>query len=413
MATKKNSYTIDTKAWLQSNYVFTVEMSADQKKKVYDQVLLDYQKDASEPGFRKWHVPLHLVEKKINQGTLFMWVLEHHVNNCIQQILEEHGDKKWIGQIYNLDTKDYGDQENNGTIVFTLDVFPEVKEKDKKRKNHTAKWFDPVVSDEDIQTALNQLRSSYAGFDDVPEVTATSLMRLKITFLDKDAKEIGKSKNQYLGEEELAEHPTLHKAFIGKKKHDVVELDYKKASVIFLLQYKWSEEVSRVQCEIIDIKQKVLPELDQAFIDKVFPQEDSINSVDELKQQVQETLSKTKIEDSLYQWIDEYLVAINNSFEVQVPQTLTEEETNNRLQQLGQQLGGEQWLKMYLERMGEEESKKYIETIKQSSISSIHKYFILKFVAQELELDIDRTKAQERWEVEKKLYEKLTEKSKK
>ena len=42
--------------------------------------------------------------------------------------------------------------------------------------------------------------------------------------------------------------------------------------------------------------------------------------------------------------------------------------------------------------MGEKESQEYIETIKQAAITSIHKYFVLKYICDELKLDIDWTK---------------------
>ena len=57
--------------------------------------------------------------------------------------------------------------------------------------------------------------------------------------------------------------------------------------------------------------------------------------------------------------------------------------------------------------MGEQESQKYIETIKQAAITSVHKYFVLKFVCDELKLDIDWTKNHAEGEVEKILYAKL------
>lgn len=57
--------------------------------------------------------------------------------------------------------------------------------------------------------------------------------------------------------------------------------------------------------------------------------------------------------------------------------------------------------------MGKEEADKYVDTIRQASLTSIHKYFLLKYVADELQLDIDRNNAQANGEVEKKLYEKL------
>ena len=173
------------------------------------------------------------------------------------------------------------------------------------------------------------------------------------------------------------------------------------------MAHKGDDTPHTVSCEIIDIKKKVLPELNQEFIDKTFTKDDNITSVEVLKQKIKETLAANKEQNALYEWVDTYLKAVDGSFEVQIPQTLIDEEMKNRLDHLGKQLGGEKGLKAYLERMGEKESQAYIETIKQAAITSIHKYFVLKYICDELKLDIDWTKNHAEGEVEKALYAKI------
>lgn len=404
---KKLEFDIDMKKGDQSNYNFVVKVTPEQKKSCHDSVIKEYQKDAVQPGFRKGHVPLPMVEKLANPATVFMATMEDLVNGAIQQIVTQHSDIRWIGQIYNMDTSDFKDENSDGTVSFSLDVFPEVIVKNDAWKKQAMEQYTTQVSADEIEKTVDQLRSSYATFDDVDVVDESSLMRLKISFVDKKGDTIGNGKNQYLGQEELAEHPPIQKLFLKKKKGDMVELDYKKGSVITLLKYTGEGEPATISCEIVDIKQKVLPELNQEFIDKTFSKEDNITSVEVLKEKIKETLENNKSENGLYEWVDTYLTSIQGSFEIKVPQTLIEEEVKNRMDHLGKQLGGEKGLKAYLERMGEEEGKKYIDTIREAAISSIHKYFIMKYVADELKLGIDRDNAQANGEVEKKLYDKL------
>ena len=403
----KMEYNVDMKKGEQSNYNFVVKVTAEQKKACHEAVIKEYQKDAVQPGFRKGHVPLAMVEKLANPATIFMATMEDIVNEAIQQIVTAQPDIRWIGQIYNLDTSEFKDMTEEGSVSFSLDVFPEIQQKNDTWKKQKVAPYTTEVNEDDITTAIDQLRSSSATFEDVEKVSKTSLMRLKIAFLDKKWEAIGNGKNQYLGQEELSEHPSIQKDFLNKTKGDVVILEYKKASVISLLQYSGEEEVAKVSCEIVDIKQKVLAELNQEFIDKTFQKEENITSVEILKEKVKETLEANKQENSLYEWVDNYLTAIDSSFDLKVPQTLIEEEVKNRLHHLSHQLGGEKGLDAYLERMGKQEADKYIDTIRTAAISSMHKYFILKYVADELKLDIDREKAQANGEVEKKLYEKL------
>ena len=404
---KKTPLTIDVKKGDQSNYVVTATITAEQKKQYRDLVVLEYQKEATKPWFRKWHVPLHMVEEMLNPGSVMMAVLEEIVNQSVKQTIETYPDNRWIGQVYGLNTSEYKDDKETGTISFSLDTFPEVAIKDDKWKKHTQKAYSTEVTDEEVNATLDQLRSSYAQFDDVEVVDTESLMRLKISHMDKKGEQVGHTKNQYLWQEELSQHTAVQKLFVGKKKGDVVDVDYKKASEITLLAHKGEETPHKVACEIIDIKKKVLPELTQDFIDKTFTKDDNITSVDVLIEKIKETLLANKEQNSLYEWVDTYLKAIDWSFDLQIPQTLVDEEMKNRLDHLGKQLGGEKWLKAYLERMGEKESQAYIETIKQAAITSIHKYFVLKYVCDELKLDIDWEKNHAEWEVEKALYAKI------
>ncbi len=404
---KKTPLTIDVKKGDQSNYVITATISPEQKKQYRDVVVLEYQKEATKPWFRKGHVPLPMVEEMLNPGAVMMAVLEELVNQAVKQTIETYPDNRWIGQVYGLNTSDYKEENQSGTISFSLDIFPEVVAKDKKWEKHTEKAYSTDLTEEEVQATLDQLRSSYAQFDDVDVVDAESLMRLKISHMDKKWEQLGHTKNQYLGQEELSQHTAVQKLFIGKKKWDTVEVDYKKASEIALLAHKGDDTPHTVSCEIIDIKKKVLPELNQEFIDKTFTKDDNITSVEVLKEKIKETLAANKEQNALYEWVDTYLKAVDGSFEVQIPQTLIDEEMKNRLDHLGKQLGGEKGLKAYLERMGEKESQAYIETIKQAAITSIHKYFVLKYICDELKLDIDWTKNHAEGEVEKALYAKI------
>jgi trigger factor len=404
---KKTPLMIDIKKGNQSNYVITATITAEQKKQYRDLVVLEYQKEATKPWFRKGHVPLSMVEEMLNPGSVMMAVLEEIVNQAVKQTIDTYPDNRWIWQVYALDTAGYKEDTESGTISFHLDVFPEVVEKNDKWKKHTEKAYSTEVTQAEVDATLDQLRSSYAQFDDVDVVDTASLMRLKITQQDKKWEQVGHTKNQYLGQEELSQHTAVQKFFLGKKKGDVVEIDYKKASEITLLAHTGEDTPHTTVCEIIEIKQKILPDLTQEFIDKTFTKDDNITSVDVLIDKIKETLSANKEQNALYEWVDTYLKAVDSSFDVQVPQTLLDEEMKNRLDHLGKQLGGEKWLKAYLERMGEKESQAYIETIKQAALTSIHKYFVLKFVCDELKLDIDRNKNHAEGEVERALYTKI------
>ncbi len=121
----------------------------------------------------------------VDPNTVMMATLEEIMNQALQQVVESYKDYKWIGQAYNLNTKDYKDANESGKLSFSLDVFPEVVEKNVTWKKHKADKYSTVVTQEDIDATVDQLRSSYAQFEDVEIVDTESLMRLKVTYQNK------------------------------------------------------------------------------------------------------------------------------------------------------------------------------------------------------------------------------------
>lgn len=163
-------------------------------------VLKEYQKDAVKPGFRKGHVPLAMVEQMLNPGSIMMASIEEFINTAINQLLADKGNYHFIGQPYGLDMKDYDSEKS--TLVFTLDVYPTLAEKDQKWKKVKPDAYSVVLTDEEVAATVDQLRSSYATFEDAAEVAEEVLTRVKMTYLN--GKEVlGNPKNRYLGREDV------------------------------------------------------------------------------------------------------------------------------------------------------------------------------------------------------------------
>lgn len=129
---------------------------------------------------------------------------------------------------------------------------------------------------------------------------------------------------------------------LGKKIGDAVTVAYSAVSGLQGVAYPSDgEQPTQVSMEIVDTKKKVLPELNQEFIEKVFTKEDNITSVEVLMEKIKETLTTNKEKNTLYEWINTYLAQIDGSFDLVIPNTLVDEEMKNRLQHLSQQLGGD------------------------------------------------------------------------
>ena len=123
-----------------------------------------------------------MVEQMLNPSSVMMACIEEIINKAINQIISEKKEYHFIGQPYALDMKDYDSE--NPSLSFSLDVYPVLVEKDTKWKKVKVTPYTTELTEEEITGTLDQLRSSYADFQDVAEVAEDVLTRIKITYLN-------------------------------------------------------------------------------------------------------------------------------------------------------------------------------------------------------------------------------------
>ena len=156
---------------------------------------------------------------------------------------------------------------------------------------------------------------------------------------------------------------------------------------------------------IIDTKNTILPDFtDAATLTKLFQTPD-ITTYDALVEKVESVLVEQKEEQGLQQAIDGMLEDAKKSLEIEIPETFVREEMAARIKQLGDRMGGEEGLKQYFAKIGEEKTTEMYDEIKASAQESLGKFFILRKLVELLEIsDIN-------WEhqldAEKKIYAKL------
>jgi trigger factor len=92
----------------QSNYLIEVTVDADVLASSKKNVLTNYQKDISLPGFRKGHAPMAEVEKQMRPDYLEMAVYEQVITTNLRKIVEEEKDKQFIGSPYDIDFGEKG-----------------------------------------------------------------------------------------------------------------------------------------------------------------------------------------------------------------------------------------------------------------------------------------------------------------
>ena len=319
----------------QSNWQITLTVTADDMATYKKKSLENFQKEMKEPGFREGHVPLDIVEKKVNPAYLEMGILEEVVHAGTKKVIQENEDKKFIGNIYDLNREE---KDGNTIITLFLDVYPEINEKNQNWKKTTIDKIDDKPTPEELEDTITNLRKQYADYKVIDTINESCVFKVKFIIQDKDKKDIDTG-SVFLGKEELVEFPHLVKIFVGKKNNEEVieKYDEKKLPPMLHNRNKDGEKAAILVCTISDVREVVLPDFTPENIKKFFGNDD-VTTQEQLEEKITELISKQKREMLLMQSVDTMLQTSGSSFEIIIPKTLIEEEMKTRMKSLEERM---------------------------------------------------------------------------
>ena len=388
----------------QCNYQVTFTFTDVEKAGVKNHVLEHFAKDMNIPGFRAGKVPLHMVESKVQPAYVQMAITEHLVNKGIQELLGENKDLKFIGEPYAFDTRE---DKGTTTVSFSLDVYPEVEVKGKSWEKVQMNALSVEATEKEVEDSLLNIQKNYADYKDTDTIAVKdTLSKLGLEFFDKEGKSVEKG-TTYLGETEFAEDKFWEKTFDGKKKGELVELKYDVKKLPAVLHAKKGEAAS-LKVTVQDVKQIVLPELNDEMIVKLFGKDAEVKTNAELRDYIKKEILKQKQENWLVQTIEDYLTEVKKAgVSVIIPKTMVDQELKVRMQNLEKRFGSAEKVKEYFQQLGEEKAKEFVEGVQTAAAESLEKFFILNKITELLGLTIDWNAEQEPFFVEKQLYTKL------
>ena len=294
-------------------------------------------------------------------------------------------------------------------ISYKLDTYPEASEKNAGWKKLTIAPIDTAVTADEIEKALANLSKQYADYKDADAVAKNTLVKAKYSMTDKDGNELHKG-TAFFGEEEYNESKYLWDSVAGKKKDEVITIDYKEKDLPHAVHYhphgdETAKKIKTLTMTLVELKETILPDLHDADTLQRLFQTPDIKTYDNLKDKVSSVLAEQKEEQGLQQSIEAMLVEAKESLEVIIPETIIREEMGARIKQLGDRMGGEEGLKQYFAKIGEQKTNELYDDIKKSATDSLEKFFILRKLVELLEIsDINWDNA---LDAEKKIYARL------
>ena len=357
-----------------------VNVDKDLWKKAQEKAFAKVASKITVPGFRKGKAPANMLKGRVNQ----MEVYNEAINNVLQPVYEDILKNEDLQPVArpSFDVTKLSDDELE--VKVTVATRPEINLG--KYTGYELGKGKAEVKDEDVDAAIEALRKQNATI--APKEGQAE--KGDIVVMDFEGSvdgvpfEGGAAENHELELGSGAFIPGFEDQLIGASAG--IEVDVK---VKFPENYGPDEISGKdavFHCKIHEVKQKVLPELDEEFIkDLNIP---NVTNLEQLKENRKEALLKQKEASLKQEYLNKLVEEIKKVSTFDFPEEIVAEERENRKKQLEQRLQQsgidlEQYL--ILTKSKEEDLNKQLEEEARKGLES---FFVMDSVGEKEKLNI-------------------------
>jgi len=363
-----------------------IELPAEEVSKEWDTIANSFARFAKIPGYRPGKAPRAVIDKRFRKE-IQDEVTKKLVSKSYREAIEQK--KLRVASLTNLEDVQFG-EDKSMRFQATVVTAPEFKLPD--YKNIPVQLPDMKVSEEEIDATIERLRDQTADFVDVPERSAQmedfAVIDFEGTIDGKPISEVAPnaSKNLHGGKKfwlRLAPDnflPKFCEQIVGQKKDEMrtVTVDF---SADFLVKELAGKQAS-YNVTLREIKEKVLPAVDDAFAAKLLPGK----SLSDLRHQIEHDLEHEKehqVERAKEEQIIKYL---HEKTKFDVPPPLLRNEMKRALAELVQRNRA----RGVPDEMLKEKEKDLIETAAGVAHHRLKTNFILERIAEQEKAEVTR-----------------------
>ncbi|MGO1458634.1 MAG: trigger factor, partial [Flaviflexus sp.] len=339
----------------------SVDVEYDELKPAVDAAAKKLSQQVNIPGFRRGKVPTRVLESHIGRPAIIEQAVNDSLDGYYQQAIVEN-ELDPIGQP-EVDITTWPNMEGapGGTLVveISVDTRPEINLPD--LSTITLTTDKPVVTDEDVDASLTEMRERFATLKSVERPVQAN----DYVSIDMEAKigdevvdsvsgisyQLGSGKLLEGIDEALeglqADETTTFKSTLAGGDHEGEEAD--------------------VTVTVQSVKESELPEADDDFAQLA----SEFDTIDEFKADLRASVEKTKLTDTVYAARDLLLEELNEQLDVPVPSRIIDAE-----------------IKRHLEAEGKEVGDPHGDEIREDTEKQFRDQMILDAIVEKLEVEI-------------------------
>lgn len=308
---------------------FTLDFTAEEFENAVIGVYKKNRGQFSINGFRKGKAPRSIIERHYGEGIFF----EDAINNLFGEYYPKAIDELDL-EVIDSPKADFSEIGKGKPLTMTMEVklFPLVEIKD--YKGVEAEQLNAVVTDEEVDKSIENMQKRNARMVAVerPVADGDTVILDYSGFVGEEQFEGGTAEKQELKIGSGTFIPGFEEQLIGVSIGEKCDVN-----VTFPEEYGEKSLAGKdavFHCEIHEIKEEQLPELDDEFAKDV----SEFDTLDELKEESRKDMLKNKEVQNENQTKDAIVAKIYDINDIDVPKSLVEEEIDQMAQELDQQL---------------------------------------------------------------------------
>ncbi|HEX9124571.1 MAG TPA: trigger factor [Actinomycetota bacterium] len=301
----------------------TVEIPADRFGEDLDRAYRKVAQQVRIPGFRKGKVPRQIIDAQIGREAVLGEFLEDAVPAYYREAVRDNE----LAPITDPDIQ-LEQVEEGKSLVFTatMEIRPRLKLDERDYKGLRVERPSVEVTDPEVDEMVDRLRERFAELEPAAHAARNGdyvVIDLRATVHDQEVPEA--TRPDYLYEVGAGEFTgKLDEELEGKRAGEILKFN---ATLDERSGERAGQEVS-FQVLLKEVKAKKLPAADDGFAKTA----SEFDTLDELKHSLREQIAANKERAADAEVRDRVLQALVDSVDVELPDTLVDDETEHRIQ---------------------------------------------------------------------------------
>lgn len=352
----------------------TIEIPAEELEKAIESAYRKSKNKISIPGFRKGKAPRKMIEQMYGKEIFYEDAANILIPDAYEKELEECTE-----EVVSSPKVDVVQLEAGKPFIFTAEVALKPEVTLGKYKGVKVPKADTAVTDDEVNAEIDKEREKNSRTVDVTEraVQKGDIATIDFEgFVDGTAFEGGKGKDYPLTIGSGAFIPGFEDALIGAETGKEIEVN-----VTFPEDYQATELAGKAavfKCTVKKLQEKLLPELDEEFVEEVSEESDT---VEEYKEEVRKKLADRKEADAKTAKEDAVIEAVIAGAEMDIPDAMVDTQQRQMVQDYAERLQSQGIsMEQYMQFTGMT-VQMLMEQVKPQALKRIQSRLVLEAVA--------------------------------